>query len=75
MAYLIRIKEARPVLSWKYTKAGFGYYVKHWEVEGSTYDADCLCNQQDFKEIVILNKLEVSKLELKALLVDKIKRS
>ena len=75
MAFLIEISDAEPILSWKQVKGGYGYYVKHWEVEGYTWNGECHCTYRTFKEIVEINKLEVSRLELKALLVDKIKRS
>ena len=65
----IVIEKAEPVLSWKQVQAGFGRYVKHWVVIGWFWDGECMCSREDFKLEVPIQKLEVSEIELKSLLI------
>jgi hypothetical protein len=58
------IEKAEPILSWKLVKGGYGRYVKHWDVEGYTWDGDCMCTKESFKKIAQIQSLEVSELDL-----------
>lgn len=57
---VIVIESAKPFLSHKPTKNGFGYYVKHWDVSGYRWDGDCMCSKAPFRIQAPIQELEIT---------------
>lgn len=60
----IVIELAKPVLSFKAVKNGFGRYVKYWLAEGYSWDGNCKCTTERFSCEVPIHSLEVKVAEL-----------
>ena len=68
------IELAKPILSFKSVKGGFGRYVKHWIVEGYTWNGECKCTSEKYSLEVPIFSLEVLEKDLKKAVLEQLEK-
>jgi hypothetical protein len=55
-------------------KGGFGRYVKHWIVEGYTWNGECKCTSEKYSLEVPISSLEVLEKDLKKAVLEQLEK-